>query len=175
MGQEPFETIVAAHHPEIYRYLRRVTMRVAEAEDLSQETFLRAFRAYRRLAPDANVRAWLFAIATNVRRNHARAERRRRAAHEAVRTRPRPGGDDGPEGEALLREAQSVMEAVIEGLPLKQRLAFVLRKVHDVSYEDIARGLQCSAESARAHVFQAFRKVRAGLDGHALPPREGSA
>lgn len=175
MGQEPFETVVAAHHPEIYRYLRRVTLRVSEAEDLAQETFLRAFRAYRRLAPDANVRAWLFAIATNVRRNHARAERRRWAAHESVRHRGAQADGEGPEGEALFKEAQSVMEAVIDGLPLKQRLAFVLRKVHDLSYEDIGESLDCSAESARANVFQAFRKIRAGLDGHPLPDREGSA
>src|SRR5262245_47404087 len=61
MGAQPFETIVGAHHAEIYRYLRRVTSRPAEAEDLSQETFLRAYRAHRTLGPDANVRAWLFA------------------------------------------------------------------------------------------------------------------
>src|SRR5262249_41570727 len=61
MGEQPFETIVGAHHAEIYRYLRRVTSRATEAEDLSQETFLRAYRAYRTLGPDANVRAWLFA------------------------------------------------------------------------------------------------------------------
>jgi RNA polymerase sigma-70 factor (ECF subfamily) len=175
MGQEPFETIVAAHHGEIYRYLRRVTVRASEAEDLSQETFLRAFRAYRRLAPDANVRAWLFAIATNLRRNHARAERRRRAAHDDVRSRAGHAAGDGPESEALFEEARAVMEGVIDGLPLKQRLAFVLRKGHDLSYEEIGRGLECSADSARAHVFQAFRKIRAGLDGHALPRREGSA
>ena len=175
MGQEPFETIVTAHHPEIYRYLRRVTLGASEAEDLAQETFLRAFRAYRRLAPDANVRAWLFAIATNLRRNHARAERRRRAAHDNVRSQGRAAVGDGPESEALFKEAQAVLEGVVGGLPLRQRLAFVLRKAHDLSYEEIARGLDCSADSARAHVFQAFRKIRAGLDGRALPRREGSA
>jgi len=57
MGREPFEAVMTAHHAEIYRYLRRVTFRSADAEDLSQETFLRAFRAYRGLPPDANVRA----------------------------------------------------------------------------------------------------------------------
>jgi RNA polymerase sigma-70 factor (ECF subfamily) len=175
MGQEPFETVVAAYHAEISRYLRRVTARASEAEDLAQETFLRAFRAYRRLAPDANVRAWLFAIATNLRRNHARAERRRRTAQESARSRARPTAADGPESEALFREARATMEAVIDRLPLKQRLAFVLRKVHDLPYDEIGRGLDCSAESARAHVFQAFRKIRAGLDGHARPRREGSA
>ncbi len=55
------------------------------------------------------------------------------------------------------------MEAVVERLPLRQRLAFILRKIHDLDYEVIARSLDCSAETARAHVFQALRKVRQNL------------
>jgi len=79
-----FEAIVTVHHAEIYRYLRRLTFRVGEAEDLSQETFFRAYRAWAALPSDANVRAWLFKIATNVFRNHARGERRRLIAHATV-------------------------------------------------------------------------------------------
>jgi RNA polymerase sigma factor (sigma-70 family) len=174
MGLEPFEAVVAAHHAEIYRYLCRVTGRASEAEDLSQEAFLRGFRAYRTLGPEANVRAWMFAIATNLYRNHVRSEIRRRAAHATVKGRDRETDGEGPEGEALFNEARAVLEATIERLPLKQRVAFVLRKVHDLSYEEIARSLECSAEAARAHVFQAFRKIRQGLDGHELPRPEVS-
>ncbi|HYE93048.1 MAG TPA: RNA polymerase sigma factor, partial [Terriglobales bacterium] len=93
MGREPFEAVMTAHHAEIYRYLRRVTFRSSEAEDLSQETFLRAFRAYRALPPDANVRAWLFKIATNLFRNALRAAKRRQAAHDQVK---RKGREDEP-------------------------------------------------------------------------------
>ena len=174
MGQDPFETVMAAHHAEIYRYLRRVTFRSAEAEDLSQETFLRAFRAYRALPPDANVRAWLFAIATNLFRNSLRSAKRRRAAHDVVRTAPRRDGE-GPEGVALFNEARGTVEAVIAQLPAKQRAAFVMRKVHELPYEEIAESLACSADSARAHVFQAFRKIRNSLDDHQLPSAEVSA
>jgi RNA polymerase sigma factor (sigma-70 family) len=172
MGREPFEAVVASHHAEIYRYLRRVTTRASEAEDLSQEAFLRAFRAYRALPPDANVRAWMFAIATNLYRNYVRTESRRRAAPATVRGRTRESDGEGPEREALFNEAKAVLERVIDGLPVRQRLAFVLRKIHDLSYGEIARSLDCSEESARAHVFQAFRKVRQGLDGHELPRPE---
>ena len=175
MGREPFEAVMTTHHAEIYRYLRRVTFRSADAEDLVQETFLRAFRAYRALAHDANVRAWLFAIATNLFRNSLRAAKRRRAAHDRVKAGGRDGHDDSPEGEALFNEARSAVEAVIEILPPKQRAAFVLRKVHELSYDDIAKSLDCSADSARAHVFQAFRKIRHSLDDHQLPPAEVSA
>jgi RNA polymerase sigma factor (sigma-70 family) len=163
MGQQPFETVVEAHHAEIYRYLVRVTTRPSEAQDLSQETFLRAYRAYRALTPDANVRAWLFTIATNLTRNHFRTERRRRSAHAAFReTRSELGGVD-PEGETRFNEARARLEIVVTGLPLKQRLAFILRKIHEFDYEVIAQSLSCSTESARAHVFQALKKIRSGL------------
>jgi RNA polymerase sigma-70 factor (ECF subfamily) len=173
MGQPPFDTVVATHHPEIHRYLRRVAPRVADADDLSQETFLRAYRAYRALGPDANVRAWLFAIATNVCRNHHRSERRRSTAHAAVRAARTPAADD-PAHVALVNEARDVVERAIVGLPLKQRLAFTLRKLHDMDYAAIAETLRCSPDAARAHVFQAFRKVRLALNGSAFDVPEGS-
>jgi RNA polymerase sigma-70 factor, ECF subfamily len=175
MGREPFEAVMATHHAEIYRYLRRVTFRSADAEDLSQETFLRAFRAYRALPADANVRAWLFAIATNLFRNNLRSAKRRRAAFDAVKAKASEDAGEGPDGVALFNEARSAVEAVIEQLPAKQRAAFVLRKVHELPYEAIAESLTCSVESARAHVFQAFRKIRHSLDDHQLPKPEVSA
>lgn len=175
MGLDPFDAIVTAHHAEIYRYLRRVSGRTSEAEDLSQETFLRAYRAYRALAPDANVRAWLFAIATNVTRNHFRAEGRRRLAHVAAREVGTEAGGVGPEEATRFNEARALVDQVVARLPLKQRLAFTLRKVHDLEYEAIGRSLDCSAESARAHVFQALRKIRLNLNGHDIHLMESRA
>ncbi len=172
MGQQPFEAVLEAHHAEIHRYLRRVIARGTEAEDLSQETFLRAYRAYRTLSPDANVRAWLFTIATNLSRNHFRAERRRNRAHAEARAACVETDGHGPDGETMFNETRARIDRIVAGLPLKQRLAFLMRKVHDLDYEVVARGLDCSAESARAHVFQALRKIRQDLDGLALPHME---
>lgn len=169
MSEEPFDAIVAAHHGEIYRYLLRTTGRASDADDLSQETFLRAFRAYRSLPADANVRPWLFAIATNLFRNHFRGEKRRRKAYAAVGAEGGGMDDPGPEGETLFLEARERMEAVIALLPVKQRLAFTLRKMHDLDYEAVGRMLDCSPESVRAHVFQAFRKIRQFLNGEDVP------
>jgi RNA polymerase sigma-70 factor (ECF subfamily) len=174
MEAAAFDGIVAAHHGEIFRYLRRISSRTAEADDLSQETFLRAYRAWASLAPDANVRAWLFAIATNVFRNHLRSERRRRAAHDTVRATRRVLDAEGPEEEAMAGELRALTEAAIDRLPLKQRLAFTLRKLHELDYEVIGQSLDCSADTARAHVFQALRKIRTTLDGHVLPLTESA-
>ena len=64
------------------------------------------------------------------------------------------------------------MEQVVCGLPLKQRLAFLQRKIHGLDYQTIGRSIECSAETARAHVFQALRKVRRALEGRELIGKE---
>jgi RNA polymerase sigma-70 factor (ECF subfamily) len=168
MADQAFEAVVAAHHGEIHRYLARVTRRPSDADDLSQETFLRAYRAHGRLAPDANVRAWLFAIATNLCRNYWRSEARRRRAHEAIGQRDERRDGAGPEGEAVLEQASKKIGAIVIALPLKQRLAFTMRKIHELDYDAIGQSLDCSTESARAHVFQALRKIRRGLGDLAI-------
>jgi RNA polymerase sigma-70 factor (ECF subfamily) len=165
-----FEAIVTAHHPEIHRYLCRMAVHGGEAEDLSQETFLRAYRAYLSLPGDANVRAWLYAIATNVYRNHARSEQRRRLAHATVRVTRHETNTHDPEIEASASEVLTIAEAAIRRLPMKQRIAFTLRKLHELDYEVIGQSLDCSPESARAHVFQALRKLRGTLNGHVPSP-----
>ncbi len=172
MSQEAFEAVVSAHHGEICRYLRRMIGRAGDADDLSQETFLRAYRAYRSLPGDANVRAWLFSIATNLARNHFRSETRRRRAYGEVRASARETVDSAQEAVLVSRETGALVEGIVRRLPLKQRLAFTQRKIHGLDYEAIGRSLGCSAESARAHVFQALRKIRQGLDGHGLLPEE---
>jgi RNA polymerase sigma factor (sigma-70 family) len=174
MEETAFEAVIASHHGEIFRYLRRMAWRAGEADDLSQETFLRAYRAWSRLTPEANVRAWLFTIATNVYRNHVRSERRRQVAHATVRATRRELELDGPEEEAMADETRTLTQAAVRQLPLKQRLAFTLRKLHELDYDTIGQSLACSPESARAHVFQALRKIRTTLNGHALPLTEST-
>jgi RNA polymerase sigma-70 factor (ECF subfamily) len=172
MGEDAFEAVVTAHHAEIHRYVARVTARGSDADDLSQEVFLRAFRAHASLPSGANVRAWLFAIATNLCRNHFRAEGRRRRAYVAASVGGHAADPDWPEGVAVSNETSARIGVIIAALPAKQRLAFTMRKMHDLDYETIGLNLSCSAESARAHVFQALRKIRRGVDDLATIPTE---
>jgi RNA polymerase sigma factor (sigma-70 family) len=167
-----FEALVTAHHLEIYRYLLRITMSRSVADDLSQETFLRAYRAYCSLPPDANVRAWLFAIATNLSRNHVRATKRQVRAYAAISREMSKTDEHSPEETMRLNELKAQFESAVSKLPFKQRVAFTLRKLHDVDYEFIAHSLDCSVESARANVFQALRTLRQSLNGHLVVRRE---
>lgn len=167
MAEEAFEIVVAAHHAEIHRFLVRVTRRPGDADDLSQETFLRAFRAHTSLPPGSNVRAWLFAIATNLCRNYWRSESRRRRAYEAAGETVAQHEEAGGDGTMVMEQASEEIGRIVAALPLRQRLAFTLRKVHELEYDAIGRSLECSPDTARAHVFQALRKVRRGLDAMA--------
>ncbi len=171
MDADTFDALVTAAQGEIYRFLRRALLRRADADDLIQETFLRAYRAHRTLPPDANARAWLFTIAANVVKNHVRSECRRQRAQSSLGDLTRDRDPFGPEPEALANEARAAIEAAVAALPVKQRLAFTLRKVHDLDYDAIAMSLDCSADSARANVFQALKKLRRHLNGYELPAR----
>ena len=167
-----FSVIHRALYPRLYAYLTRMSGSSVTADDLAQETFLRAFRAHRMLPPDANSRAWLFAIATNLTRNHFRSQKRRRLAYAAVGVVSRETDGERPDTVTVSQEIGSAVDQVVSGLPLKQRLAFLQRKVHGLDYEAIGRSLECSAETARAHVFQALRKVRRALEGRELIGKE---
>jgi RNA polymerase sigma-70 factor (ECF subfamily) len=165
MSENQFDSLVAAHYEEIYRYLLRVTAGCRAADDLLQDTFLHAFKAYNSCPPNGNARAWLFAIATNLCRNHFRAENRRYRAH-AKATAELTGIDYwDPERALRFREAKARLDRAVSALPDKQRLAFTLRKFHDFDYDDIGRSMRCSSEAARAHVFQALKKIRLCVRG----------
>jgi RNA polymerase sigma-70 factor (ECF subfamily) len=75
-ARRAFEAIVETHHAEIYRYLQVVVSRSTQAERLVEETFLRAFRGHRSLPAEADVRAWLFGIASTLCRTDVRSGRR---------------------------------------------------------------------------------------------------
>ncbi|MEA1978524.1 MAG: RNA polymerase sigma factor [Chloroflexota bacterium] len=161
MPQQPFETLVELHRDEIFAYLWRLILG-DQAEDCLQETFLRAFRAYERTTPDSNYRAWLYKIATNVARTaHTRRQRemtRELRNHEA------------PEGRTLLdslifREDLKVVLQAVDALPHKQRAALMMRKYQEMGYKDIGAALECSPATARAHVYQALKKLRVRLAG----------
>ena len=161
MPQQPFETLVEMHRDEIYAYLWRI-IPGDQAEDCLQETFLRAFRAYERTAPDSNYRAWLYKIATNVARTaHTR---RQREMTELLHKSVAPEQRTLLETVAFHEDLKLVLQAV-DALPHKQRTALMMRKYQDMDYKDIGAALECSPGTARAHVYQALKKLRARLAG----------
>jgi RNA polymerase sigma factor (sigma-70 family) len=158
--QATFDETLARFGAEIYRFALHLTRNRTDADDLYQETALKAYRAWNRLPCDANHRAWLYRIASNTFLSDKRKTSRLRSldAEETVESIPAASQDDDGRLDAgnLLRE----VEVFIESLPPKQRIALVQRKYLDIGYPEIAVTLSCSEEAARRSVHEALRKLR---------------
>ncbi len=154
-----FEDLLCAHQREIYRYALHLTRNPDDADDLYQETFLKAFKAYDRLDSSSNCRAWLYRIATNTFLSQKRKSKREQALDEE-----RDGEIPAPQiDQPSAMDARSTLqdvEAYILTLPEKQRIALVLRKYHEFDYRQIGEALKCSEDAARANVYEALRKLR---------------
>jgi RNA polymerase sigma-70 factor (ECF subfamily) len=167
-----FETLIERYHDEIYRYLWRLlngagrTDSDLEAQDLSQEVFLRAYRAFGRLRRDSNHRAWLYKIATHCAYTALKQGQRQDdhsgpfEVHETL-----AGAEPSPEHQVDVDETLEMVRRAIAILPSKQRAAVVLRHVQGLDYAVIAQALDCSEDSARANVYQALRRLRRTLAG----------
>jgi RNA polymerase sigma-70 factor (ECF subfamily) len=158
--QPGFEKLIERHRTEILAYLMRLLGNAPDAQDACQDTWLRAFRAFHRLAPVSNTRAWLYKIATRSALNAIKQRKRSTARTVAVDldtlAAPTSAVSDRRD------EWQRVTRAV-NGLPPKQRAALMQRQFQGLTYDEIAVSLGCTAESARANVYQAIKTLRARL------------
>jgi RNA polymerase sigma-70 factor (ECF subfamily) len=151
-----FNHLVDEYSREIYHYLWRMLRDPLDAEDALQEAFLRAFRGFPRLKDHSNLRAWLYKIATNVAYTERKRQNRRGSRTTDL-------SDFSPIATTDNLEQRDLMEAVlqaVEQLPYKQQAALMLRNYQGFSYEEIGATLDCSAEAARANVYQAIKKLR---------------
>jgi RNA polymerase sigma-70 factor (ECF subfamily) len=149
------------HRREILRYLLRLLGDAEEAQDACQETFLHAHRAFGRLRPDSNMRAWLFRIATNTARSMARGRARRTGRTVEVELDGLPGNTSAsPEHREQLR----AVARAVRSLPARQRAALMLRQFEGFGYREIASCLGGNEAAARANVYQALKKLRAVLE-----------
>jgi RNA polymerase sigma-70 factor (ECF subfamily) len=132
------------------------------AEDLAQETFLRAWRARRSLRHEAAVRGWLCAIATNVVRDHVRASARRREDPEPEFIDiPAPGAD--PAIRAEHGEALRSLADALRALPPRQREMFLLRERDGLTYREIARVLRCPIGTVMSGLARARERLLEAL------------
>ncbi len=156
---QPFTVIIERHGGEIYRFACQLTGNRVDADDLYQETLLKAFRAFEKLPADANFRAWLYRICSNSfisdRRKHGRVSPMNDVVADTLSISP-PDHARELDARDLLRE----VERFVDELPPKQRVALVLRKHHEYGYAEIASILDSSEAAARANVHEALTKLR---------------
>jgi RNA polymerase sigma-70 factor (ECF subfamily) len=156
-----FARLVEGYWPRLFRWLYHLARDRHLAEDLAQETFLKALAHLGRFRVGTNFRAWLFRIAHNAFVNVRRAAARRGA------TLPDdlPSREQGPAERACSREAVAGLAGAVERLPTDFKAALLLRVEEGLSFRQIAGVLDITEETARWRVFKARQKLLGQMEG----------
>ena len=154
------EELFARHHNEIYAYLVRMTRDPELAADLTQDAFVKAYKAYDTLQKDENARAWLYQIAHRVALDDIRRKK-------IVRFLPLVGDGKGssPSAERLSMDVRlsGPLERALARIPQRQRAALLLAEVHDLTGLELAAALGVSHVAARALLTRARESLRQAL------------
>jgi len=173
---DTFRVLVERHSSKVFRLAYRLTGREEDAEDIVQETFLRAFRYLRTFDDRAVFSTWLYRIATNHALDTLRARRRRTAeslsapdANSTPLADRLPSSDPGPERLAVGARQSERIRAALDDLTPQERAAFTLRHFEGRTIEEIRETLDISANAAKHAVFRAVQKMRRALGAEEAP------
>jgi RNA polymerase sigma-70 factor, ECF subfamily len=166
---EAFRALVERHGRAIYRVAHRMTGNPSDAEDVVQETFLKAYKQLSRFESRANFGTWLHRIAVNCSIDLIRSRPHREAAHDAsdLEHFSAPEADaarPSPERLMLSAEVQGRINGAMSGLSQMERAAFVLRHFEGQSIEEISRALGLKTNATKHSIFRAVKKMRSALE-----------
>ncbi len=171
-NQLAFRVLVERHSRAVFRLAYRMTGNEQDAEDMVQETFLRAYKQLHRFDGRASFGTWLYRIAANCSLDLIRARRVRNEHHASAAAADETGGtldyvpsaDPSPERLTRSRELTALLASALAGLSEAERTAFLLRHYEGCNIEEIAKVLGVRRGAAKHSVFRAVQKLRTVLE-----------
>ena len=164
--QTAFNLLVLKYQHRVLKLVGRFVNDAAEAEDVAQEAFLKAYRALASFRGDSAFYTWLYRIAINTAKNALVSQRRRPVDFDLDLQDPeqydrqaRLKESDTPEGVLLTEEIRTVVEEAMAQLPEDLRTAIVLRELEGLSYEEIAEAMDCPVGTVRSRIFRAREAI----------------
>jgi RNA polymerase sigma-70 factor (ECF subfamily) len=162
-----FELLVEKYQRKLARLLSRLIRDPGEVEDVTQEAFVKAYRALPSFRGDSAFYTWLYRIGINTAKNYLVAMGRRAPTSTDVEAEEAEGYEGGeqlrdintPESVALSKEIAATVNAAIEALPEELRSAIQLRELEGMSYEEIARMMDCPIGTVRSRIFRAREAI----------------
>ncbi|MRV71938.1 RNA polymerase sigma factor RpoE [Duganella sp. FT92W] len=165
-----FDVLVVKYHRRLTRLLKRMVRDPAEAEDVVQETFIKAYRALRFFRGDAAFYTWLYRIAVNTAR-HYLASATHRVNATAAQSREQVHAleeqlrdNDTPESVLASKQIALTVSAAMEALPAELRVTIMLRELEGLSYEEIALIMDCPLGTVRSRIFRAREVIAERLE-----------
>ena len=157
-----FDLLVLKYQHKIVNLVMRYVRDPELALDITQEAFIKAYRALPRFRGDSAFYTWMYRIAVNTAKNHLAAQRRRPMDVELDLKDPEQYDlhaklkeTDTPEGVSLSNELKETVERAIAALPEDLRTAIILRELEGMSYEEIAQTMECPVGTVRSRIFRA--------------------
>ena len=170
-NSEAFQALVERHSRAVFRLAHRMTGNPNDADDVVQETFLKAYKQLSRFESRANFGTWLHRIAVNCSIDLIRSRPHRESGHdtadlEQFGAAAEPAGSGGPSPERLMlsSEVQSRITEAMTALSRMERAAFVLRHFEGRSIDEISRSLGLKTNATKHSIFRAVRKMRTALE-----------
>jgi RNA polymerase sigma-70 factor, ECF subfamily len=168
-----FEQLVRTYQDRLFGFALRLTRSREEAEECTQDAFVRAYRAIEgypvERRRELRLRPWLYQIALNVVRNRARHKTLVGASLDGpLQDGLADADEDQPETIVLHREGWSTLEAALEGLPARYKAAVVLRHVQGLSYAEVAEVLNQPVGTTKSDVHRGLRLLREVLEPRLL-------
>lgn len=159
-----FETLVQRHEKFLMKVVVRMTRDLDAAEDIVQDTFIKAFRRLSLFEGRSSFRSWLYQIALNTTRN-----RFRKLNRETVGTDHLDIAVEGEcENQMIAIDVRAVIQAEVDKLPDRQKTALSLRVFEDLSFKEIADIMQCPYDTAKANYRHALLKLKQNLEGNLM-------
>lgn len=161
MASGEFEQEALRHLDALHNFAVYLTRNPAEADDLVQETYLRAFRFSHRFQPGTHLRAWLFQILRNTFLTFYRLRDREAAvADDGVPDWDVPMFHDAPEDSPNAMEAHTDLERAMSRLPEEFRTVLLLAEVEGMPLEEVARVMGCPVGTVKSRIFRAKERLR---------------
>jgi RNA polymerase sigma-70 factor (ECF subfamily) len=165
--KQAFELLVEKYQRKLARLLSRFIRDPAEVEDVTQEAFIKAYRALPAFRGDSAFYTWLYRIGINTAKNYLMAMGRRAPTSTEVEAEEAEGFEEGeqlrdintPESLLLSSEIARTVNATIEQLPEELRTAIQMREIEGMSYEDIAKAMDCPIGTVRSRIFRAREAI----------------
>ena len=177
---EAFRALVERHSRAVFRLAHRMTGNASDAEDVVQETFLKAYRQLSRFESRANFGTWVHRIAVNCSIDLIRARPHREAGHDAADLEQFGASDTAepalpsPERLMLSAEVQGRISDALTLLSKMERAAFVLRHFEGQSIDEISRALGLKTNATKHSIFRAVKKMRQALEPFVAQPEDES-
>jgi RNA polymerase sigma-70 factor, ECF subfamily len=165
--KQAFELLVEKYQRKLARLLSRFIRDPAEVEDVTQEAFIKAYRALPAFRGDSAFYTWLYRIGINTAKNYLMAMGRRAPTSTEVEAEEAEGFEEGeqlrdintPESLLLSNEIAETVNSTIEQLPEELRTAIQMREIEGMSYEDIAKAMDCPIGTVRSRIFRAREAI----------------